>query len=201
MIRVMLADDQAMVRGALAALLALETDIEVVAQVGNGDDVLPVALEHRPDVVLMDVDMPGTDGLSATARLLERLPATKVLIVTTFGRPGYLSRALEAGASGFLVKDTPPQELAEAIRKIAAGLRVIDPTLAQESVIVGPNPLTDREKDVLRLAARGADARDIADCLHLGAGTVRNYLSSAISKTHARNRTEAARTAETNGWL
>ena len=201
MIRVMLADDQAMVRGALAALLALETDIEVVAQVGNGDDVLPVALEHRPDVVLMDVDMPGTDGLSATARLLERLPATRVLIVTTFGRPGYLSRALEAGASGFLVKDTPPQELAEAIRKIAAGLRVIDPTLAQESVIVGPNPLTDREKDVLRLAARGADARDIADCLHLGAGTVRNYLSSAISKTHARNRTEAARTAETNGWL
>ena len=201
MIRVMLADDQAMVRGALAALLTLETDIEVVAQVGNGNDVLPVALEHRPDVVLMDVDMPGADGLSATARLLGRLPTTKVLIVTTFGRPGYLSRALEAGASGFLVKDTPPEELAEAIRKIAAGLRVIDPTLAQESVIVGPNPLTDREKEVLRLAARGADAHDIAEALHLGAGTVRNYLSSAIAKTHARNRTEAARTAETNGWL
>ena len=201
MIRVMLADDQAMVRGALAALLTLETDIEVVAQVGNGNDVLPVALEHRPDVVLMDVDMPGADGLSATARLLGRLPTTKVLIVTTFGRPGYLSRALEAGASGFLVKDTPPEELAEAIRKIAAGLRVIDPTLAQESVLLGPNPLTEREKEVLLAAATGADAREIATRLSLGEGTVRNYLSSAIAKTHARNRTEAARTAETNGWL
>ena len=201
MIRVMLADDQAMVRGALAALLALETDIEVVAQVGNGNDVLPVALEHRPDVVLMDVDMPGTDGLSATASLLERLPATRVLIVTTFGRPGYLSRALEAGASGFLVKDTPPPELAEAIRKIHTGLRVVDPALAQESVILGPNPLTEREKQILRMAARGADASRIAADLHLGGGTVRNYLSSAIAKTHARNRTEAARTAETNGWL
>ena len=201
MIQVMLADDQAMVRGALAALLALETDIEVVAQVGNGNDVVPVALEHRPDVVLMDVDMPGTDGLSATASLLERLPATRVLIVTTFGRPGYLSRALEAGASGFLVKDTPPPELAEAIRKIHTGLRVVDPALAQESVILGPNPLTEREKQILRMAARGADASRIAADLHLGGGTVRNYLSSAIAKTHARNRTEAARTAETNGWL
>ena len=201
MIRVMLADDQAMVRGALAALLALETDIEVVAQVGNGNDVLPVALEHRPDVVLMDVDMPGTDGLSATASLLERLPATKVLIVTTFGRPGYLSRGMEAGAAGFIVKDTPPEALAEAIRKVHAGLRVIDPELAQESVLLGPNPLTEREKEVLLAAATGADAREIATRLSLGEGTVRNYLSSAIAKTHARNRTEAARTAETNGWL
>ena len=201
MIRVMLADDQAMVRGALAALLALETDIEVVAQVGNGNDVLPVALEHRPDVVLMDVDMPGTDGLSATASLLERLPATRVLIVTTFGRPGYLSRGMEAGAAGFIVKDTPPEALAEAIRKVHAGLRVIDPELAQESVLLGPNPLTEREKEVLQAAATGADAREIATRLRLGEGTVRNYLSSAIAKTHARNRTEAARTAETNGWL
>ena len=201
MIRVMLADDQAMVRGALAALLALETDIEVVAQVGNGNNVLPIALEHRPDVVLMDVDMPGTDGLSATASLLERLPATKVLIVTTFGRPGYLSRGMEAGAAGFIVKDTPPEALAEAIRKVHAGLRVIDPELAQESVLLGPNPLTEREKEVLLAAATGADAREIATRLSLGEGTVRNYLSSAIAKTHARNRTEAARTAETNGWL
>ena len=201
MIQVMLADDQAMVRGALAALLALETDIEVVAQVGNGNDVVPVALEHRPDVVLMDVDMPGTDGLSATASLLERLPATRVLIVTTFGRPGYLSRGMEAGAAGFIVKDTPPEALADAIRKVHAGLRVIDPELAQESVLLGPNPLTDREKEILLAAATGADAREIATRLSLGEGTVRNYLSSAIAKTHARNRTEAARTAETNGWL
>jgi len=200
-IRVLIADDQALVRGALATLLSLEPDIAVVAQTGTGRAVTALAREHAVDVALLDIDMPDMDGLATAEALTASGTGCRSLIVTTFGRPGYLSRALEAGASGFLVKDTPPEELAEAIRKVAAGLRVIDPTLAQESVIVGPNPLTDREKDVLRLAARGADAHDIAGSLHLGAGTVRNYLSSAISKTHARNRTEAARTAETNGWL
>ncbi|WP_043561469.1 response regulator transcription factor [Actinomyces israelii] len=200
-IRVLIADDQALVRGALATLLGLEPDIDVVAQAGTGRQALSLARERAVDVALLDIDMPDMDGLAAAAALTASGLACRSLIVTTFGRPGYLSRALEAGASGFLVKDTPPEELAEAIRKIAAGLRVIDPTLAQESVLVGPNPLTQREQEVLRLAARGADARGIAAALHLGAGTVRNYLSSAIAKTHARNRTEAARTAESNGWL
>ena len=147
----------------------------------------------QPDVILMDVRMPGMNGIEATAAITAQCPGTKILILTTFDLDEYAFAGLRAGASGFLLKDTRPAELAEAIRKIAAGLRVIDPTLAQESVIVGPNPLTDREKDVLRLAARGADARDIADCLHLGAGTVRNYLSSAISKTHAHRRSEERR--------
>lgn len=200
-IRVLIADDQALVRGALATLLGLEPDLEVVAQVGTGVEVLDAARAHGVDVALLDIDMPEMDGLTAAAVLTRSGLACRSLIVTTFGRPGYLSRALEAGAAGFLVKDTPPEELAEAIRTIDAGGRVIDSSLAQESVFLGPNPLTDREKDVLRLAGRGLDARDIAATLVLGEGTVRNYLSSAISKTHARNRTEAARTAETNGWL
>ena len=157
--------------------------------------------EHAVDVALVDIDMPGRDGLAATAEVVGSGVPCRCLIVTTFGRPGYLSRGMEAGAAGFIVKDTPPEELAEAIRKVHAGLRVIDPELAQESVLLGPNPLTDREKEVLQAAATGADAREIAARLHLGEGTVRNYLSSAIAKTHARNRTEAARTAETNGWL
>ncbi|WP_223912671.1 response regulator transcription factor [Actinomyces capricornis] len=200
-IRVLIADDQALVRGALATLLGLEEDIEVVAQAGTGREAVAAARSQAIDVALLDIDMPDMDGLAATAELDALGLGCRSLIVTTFGRPGYLSRALEAGASGFLVKDTPPQELAEAIRRIHAGGRVIDADLAQESVILGPNPLTEREKEVLRLAARGADAHGIAQALHLGEGTVRNYLSSAIAKTHARNRTEAARTAETNGWL
>ena len=199
-IRVLIADDQALVRGALATLLSLEPDIAVVAQTGTGRAVTALAREHAVDVALLDIDMPDMDGLATAEALTASGTGCRSLIVTTFGRPGYLSRALEAGAAGFLVKDTPPEELAEAIRKVAGGLRVIDPTLAQESVIMGPNPLTDREKDVLRLAARGADAHDIAGSLHLGAGTVRNYLSSAISKTHARNRTEAARTRKGATW-
>ena len=186
-IRILIADDQALVRGALATLLDLEHDLEVVAQVGTGRRAAAAVAAGGIDVALLDIEMPEGDCRS--------------LIVTTFGRPGYLSRALEAGASGFLVKDTPPPELAEAIRKIHTGLRVVDPALAQESVILGPNPLTEREKQILRMAARGADASRIAADLHLGGGTVRNYLSSAIAKTHARNRAEAARTAETNGWL
>ena len=200
-IRILIADDQALVRGALATLLGLEPDIEVVAQTGSGRAVAALAREHAVDVALLDIDMPGKDGLTTTAELSAANLGCRVLIVTTFGRPGYLSRAVEAGASGFLVKDTPPEELAEAIRRIHAGGRVIDPTLAQELVILGPDPLSAREKDVLRLAGRGADARTIAATLFLGEGTVRNYLSSAIAKTQARNRTEAARTAETNGWL
>ena len=200
-IRVLIADDQALVRGALATLLGLESDLEVVAQVGSGDEVVAAVRAHDVDVALLDIDMPGKDGLTTTAELSAANLGCRVLIVTTFGRPGYLSRAVEAGASGFLVKDTPPEELAEAIRRIHAGGRVIDPTLAQELVILGPDPLSAREKDVLRLAGRGADARTIAATLFLGEGTVRNYLSSAIAKTQARNRTEAARTAETNGWL
>ncbi|MBE6478238.1 MAG: response regulator transcription factor [Propionibacteriaceae bacterium] len=200
-IRVLIADDQGLVRGALATLLGLEPDIEVVAQAGTGQEAIDAVRAQPIDVALLDIDMPDMDGLAAAAAITALGPGCRSLIVTTFGRPGYLSRALEAGASGFLVKDTPPAELAEAIRKIARGLRVIDPTLAQESVLLGPNPLTEREKDVLRLAAEGADAQGIAGTLALGEGTVRNYLSSAIAKTHARNRTEAARTAERNGWL
>lgn len=200
-IRVLLADDQALVRGALATLLSLEEDIVVVAELGTGAGVVEAVRQHEVDVALLDIDMPQVDGLAALAQLsASRLPC-RSLVVTTFGRPGYLSRALEAGAAGFIVKDTPPQELAAAIRTVHAGGRVVDSTLAQESVILGPNPLTPREKDVLRAAADGADVHEIAGVLKLGEGTVRNYLSDAIAKTHARNRTEAARTAETNGWL
>ncbi len=200
-IRVLIADDQALVRGALATLLGQEEDINVVAQLSNGLGLVETVSHHQVDVALLDIDMPQMDGLAAAAQLSGSGLACRSLIVTTFGRPGYLSRALEAGAAGFIVKDTPPEELAEAIRKVHAGARVIDPTLAQESVLLGPNPLTSREREVLRAARDGADAHEIASVLHLGEGTVRNYLSAAISKTHARNRTEAARTAETNGWL
>ena len=198
MIRVMLADDQAMVRGALAALLALETDIEVVAQVGNGNDVLPVALEHRPDVVLMDVDMPGTDGLSATARLLERLPATRV---TTFGRPGFLRRAVQSGAHGFVVKDAPATELAESVRRVHAGLRVVDPALAADSLIFGDSPLTARETEVLQAAADGATVSEVARRVHLSEGTTRNHLSQAMAKTGAPTRAAAVHIAAQKGWI
>lgn len=204
-IRLLLADDQALVRGALATLLSLEADLTVVAQVGTGQEAVEAVEGGGVDVALLDIEMPQGDGLWAAGRIAAMRAAGRTgcrsLIVTTFGRPGYLSRAIETGASGFLVKDTPPAELAEAIRKVHAGLRVIDPALAQESVLLGPNPLTSRECEVLRLAGRGMDAPRIAGELHLGEGTVRNYLSSAIAKTHARNRVEAARTAETNGWL
>ena len=190
MIRVMLADDQAMVRGALAALLALETDIEVVAQVGNGDDVLPVALEHRPDVVLMDVDMPGTDGLSATASLL-----------ATFGRPGFLRRAIQSGAHGFVVKDAPATELAESVRRVHAGLRVVDPALAADSLIFGDSPLTARETEVLQAAADGATVSEVARRVHLSEGTTRNHLSQAMAKTGAPTRAAAVHIAAQKGWI
>jgi two-component system response regulator DesR len=200
-IRILLADDQALVRGALAALLALEPDLEVVAEVGRGDDVVAEAARTRPDVALMDVEMPGLDGISATSALRAALPSCRVLMVTTFGRPGYLRRAMAAGASGFVVKDTPARQLADAVRRVAAGLRVVDPTLAAETLAVGENPLTPRETDVLRVAVDGGTVSDIAAALHLSEGTVRNHLSSAIGKTGARTRAEAVRLASANGWL
>lgn len=200
-IRLLLADDQALVRGALAALLALEPDLEVVAEVGRGDEVVAAALAHRPDVALLDVEMPGIDGIAAAARLLAALPSCRVLMVTTFGRPGYLRRALAAGASGFVVKDTPAAQLADTVRRIAAGLRVVDPDLAVESMMTGATPLTSREHEVLQAARSGGTVADIAHVLFLSEGTVRNYLSAAIGKTGARTRAEAVRIAEENGWL
>ena len=201
MIRVLLADDQALVRGAMAALLGLEGDLEIVAEVGSGDEVVPAALRTRPDVAVLDIEMPGLDGISAAAELTTRLPSTRVLVVTTFGRPGYLRRALEAGASGFVVKDTPSDELAEAVRTVARGGRVVDPMLATEVVVGGPNPLTEREREVLAVALDGRSAADIAAKVHLSPGTVRNHLSSAIGKTGTSNRVEAARRAQDRGWL
>lgn len=201
MIRVLLADDQALVRGAMAALLGLEGDLEIVAEVGSGDEVVPAALRTRPDVAVLDIEMPGLDGISAAAELTTRLPSTRVLVVTTFGRPGYLRRALEAGASGFVVKDTPSDELAEAVRTVARGGRVVDPMLATEVVVGGPNPLTEREREVLAVALDGRSAADIAAKVHLSPGTVRNHLSSAIGKTSTSNRVEAARRAQDLGWL
>ena len=200
-IRLLLADDQALVRGALAALLALEPDLEVVAEVGRGDEVVAEARRAQPDVALLDVEMPGLDGITATGQLRAALPSCRVLMVTTFGRPGYLRRAMAAGASGFVVKDTPARQLADAVRRVAAGLRVVDPTLAAETLAAGDSPLTPRESDVLRAAGDGGTAADIAAALHLSEGTVRNYLSSAMGKTGARTRAEAVRLASANGWL
>lgn len=200
-IRLLLADDQALVRGALAALLELEADLEVVAQVGRGDEVVEAARTHAPDVALLDVEMPGIDGIAATAALREACPQVRVLVVTTFGRPGYVRRALEAGASGFVVKDTPAPELADAVRRVHAGLRVVDPTLAVDSMMSGSSPLTARETDVLRESRRGGTVADVARALHLSEGTVRNHLSAAIGKTGARTRAEAAGIAVDNGWL
>ncbi|TIC84035.1 response regulator transcription factor [Nocardioides sp. GY 10127] len=203
-IRLLLADDQALVRGALATLLGLEGDLEVVAQVGRGDEVAAAVEAHAPDVCLLDIEMPGLDGIEA-CRLVARGPARptgpRVLVVTTFGRPGYLRRALEAGASGFVVKDTPAGELADAVRRVHAGLRVVDPDLATASLLDGPSPLTEREADVLRLALDGAPVASIAAALHLSGGTVRNHLSAAIGKTSTTTRVEAARVARDRGWI
>ena len=201
MIKVLIAEDQGMVRGALKVLLDLETDIEVVAEAGRGDEVVAVAGRCDPDVALLDIEMPGMDGLDAAAALHAALPSCVILILTTFGRPGYLRRAMEAGASGFLVKDGPVEELAAAIRRAVGGERVIDPSLAAAALSAGPNPLTAREQDVLRAAVDGSTIAAISDRLALSEGTVRNYLSSAIQKTATRNRTEAVRVAEANGWL
>ena len=201
MIRVLLSEDQGMMRSALALLLGMEEDIEVVAQVDSGDRVLAAALEARPDVALLDIELPGRSGLDVAADLRAQLPGCTVLMLTTFGRPGYLRRAMEAGARGFLLKDAPVEELADAVRKVLAGQQVVDPALAAAALSAGPNPLTDRERDVLRAADGGATVADIAARLFPSESTVRNYLSSAIGKTHARNRIEAAETARHNGWL
>jgi two-component system response regulator DesR len=201
MIRLLIADDQSLVRGALAALLSMEDDFEVVAEVGRGDEVVDAALAATPDVALLDIEMPGIDGIAAAAALRSELPSCRVIVVTTFGRPGYLRRAMEAGASGFVVKDIPADQLADAIRRVQAGLRVVDPALAAETLATGESPLTARERDVLAAARSGGTVADIAKLLFLSDGTVRNYLSSAIGKTGARTRVEAARTAEQRGWL
>ncbi|MGO4301409.1 response regulator transcription factor [Leifsonia sp. RAF41] len=200
-IRLLLADDQALVRGALAALLDLEPDFEVVAQVGRGDEVVAAARSAHADVALLDVEMPGADGIAAAAALRAEVPLCRSLIVTTFGRPGYLRRAMEAGASGFVVKDTPSGQLADAVRRVASGLRVVDPALAAESLASGASPLTVREAEVLDVAGQGGSISDIARRLHLSEGTVRNHLSSAIGKTGARNRSEAVTIATRQGWL
>jgi two-component system, NarL family, response regulator DesR len=200
-IRVLLADDQSLVRGALAALLSLEPDLEVVAEVGRGDEVVAAARRSDPQVALLDVEMPGLDGIAAAAALRTELPSVRVAILTTFGRPGYLRRAMDAGVLGFVVKDAPAEELAAAVRRVAAGLRVVDPALAVATLAGGASPLTGRERDVLVAARDGATVADIAGRLFLSEGTVRNYLSAAITKTATRNRAEALRTAEDNGWL
>ena len=201
MIRVLIAEDQGMVRGALASLLSLEDDIEVVAEVGRGDEVLAAARTGRVDVALLDIEMPGLDGISAGAELARELPGTRTLILTTFGRPGYIRRAIESGAGGFLLKDAPAEQLGDAIREVAAGGRVIDPGLAAAAISDGVSPLTEREHDVLVAAVDHATAAEISARLYLSEGTVRNYLSSAIRKLGARSRSEAITIARDKGWL
>jgi two-component system response regulator DesR len=200
-IRVLIAEDQAMVREALAALLALEPDIEVVAQIGRGDEVLDAARAASPDVALLDIEMPGITGLEATERLRAELPQIRVLILTTFGRPGYLRRAFDAGASGFLLKDAPAAQLASAIRRAVTGERVVDPELAVAALSSRENPLTPREREVLARARKGGTIPEIAGDLHLSPGTARNHLSSIMQKLGAPTRQDAIRTAEDQGWL
>ena len=200
-VRVLLAEDQAMVRGALSALLSLEEDIEIVAEASRGDEVPSAALDVLPDVALLDIEMPGGDGLQAAAVLRERLPSCRVIILTTFGRSGYLRRAMESGAVGFLLKDAPAPELAHAIHRVMKGERVVDPVLATAALSEGESPLTEREREVLAASTSGATIEDLARKLYLSEGTVRNYLSTAIKKLGTRNRVEAARLAERKGWL
>jgi len=200
-IRILLAEDQAMVRGALTALLRLEDDLDVVAEVSQGDQVLPAALQSKPDVALLDIEMPGGDGLSAAQALHQSLPSCRVVILTTFGRSGYLRRAMESGAVGFLLKDAPADQLAIAIRRVMAGERVVDPDLALSALSDGDNLLTRRECDVLRASLEGASIADIAIQLYLSEGTVRNHISAAIQKLNAHNRMEAAQLAKGKGWL
>ena len=201
MIRVLMAEDQGMVRGALATLLSLEPDIEVVAQVARGDEVAAAADSSAPDVALLDIEMPGATGLDAADELRRALPDCRILILTTFGRPGYLRRAMESGAAGFLLKDTPAGELAAAIRRAVAGERVVDPGLAAAALSQGDSPLTPREHEVLLASREHATVAELAGALYLSPGTVRNHLSSAMQKLDARNRAEAVRVAEEKGWL
>jgi two-component system, NarL family, response regulator DesR len=200
-IRILLADDQALIREALAALLSFEPDMKVVAQVGRGDEVVRAAAEHQVDVALLDIEMPGMDGLAAAGQLHQAQPDVKIVILTTFGRPGFLRRAMQSGVSAFIVKDSPPDRLATAVRKALAGERVIDPDLAAAALAEGINPLTPRECDVLAASADGSLISEVAGKLYLSEGTVRNYLSACIQKTGARNRSEALHIAEERGWL
>jgi two-component system response regulator DesR len=200
-LKILLAEDVHMVRGALVALLHLEPDLRVVASVDRGDAIVPAALETQPDVAVIDIDLPGTDGLTATAELHEKLPSCRTLILTTLGRPGTLRRALTAQVGGFLLKDSQPEELAKAVRLVASGQRVLDPHLALSAWDVADNPLSPRELEVLRLAARGADTTEIAGCLYLSKGTVSNYLTAIVAKLGARNRIDAVRIAEDAGWI
>lgn len=200
-IRIVIVDDQAMLRGALSALLDLEPDLQVVGTAGDGAEAVRVVAETAPDVCLMDIQMPGTDGIQATKAVRAAHPDTRVLIVTTFARPGYLRSALDAGAAGFVVKDAPAEQLADAVRRVHAGLRVVDPALAEASLFEGANPLSDRERQILRLAADGRSAAAIAAEVFLSAGTVRNNLSAAIGKVGAANRAQAVRIAQDKGWL
>lgn len=201
MIRILLAEDQKLVSSALARLLELEPDLTVVSQVGTGPEIVPEALRSRPDVAVLDIELPGCSGLDAAAELRRQLPECRIMMVTVFARPGYLRRAVATGATGFMVKDRPVEELAEAIRQVAAGETVLDPALAAAAMRAGASPLTDREREVLAAATDGASVAAIAGVVHLSEKTVRNYLSSAIQKTGARNRFEASQTARHNGWL
>jgi two-component system response regulator DesR len=200
-IRVLIAEDQGMVRGALKALLALEGDIEIVAETDRADRIVPLALASKPDVALLDIDMPGGDGITAAGQLTKELPSCKTLILTTFGRPGFLRRAMENGASGFMLKDAPAHELALAIRRTMDGERVVDPGLAAAALSAGMSPLSEREREVLLASRAGSGVAEIAKALFLSEGTVRNYLSSAIQKLEVSNRADAARVAEEQGWL
>jgi two-component system, NarL family, response regulator DesR len=197
----MLAEDQAMVRGALKALLSLEEDITVVADVGRGDQIVEAAIAARPDVALLDIEMPGIDGLVAARALRDALPSCRSIILTTFARPGLVRRAIDSGAHGYLLKDAPEYELARAIRRCAAGESVIEPSLAFGALAEGASPLTPKESDVLAESARGGSIADVANALSLSEGTVRNHLSAGIQKLHARNRADAARIAREKGWL
>ena len=200
-LKILLAEDVAMVRGALVALIELEPDLTVVADVERGDDILPSALLHQPDVAIIDIDLPGLDGLSAAMQLHEKLPSCRTLILTSLGRAGTLRRALAAHVSGYMLKDAPPEQLAKAIRNVAAGSRVIDPQLALTTWDGGQNPLSARECEVLRIAAEGAEPAEIAAALQLSIGTVRNYLTSIVTKLNARNRVDAVKRAYDAGWL
>jgi two-component system response regulator DesR len=200
-IRVLIAEDQGMVRGALASLLSLEPDIDVVAQVGRGDEVLAAVQEAGPDIALLDIEMPGASGLEAARAVRAARPQCRVLILTTFGRPGYLRRAMEDGAAGFLLKDAPADQLAAAIRRAVAGERIVDPGLAAAALSAGASPLTPREHEVLAASREHATIADVAAALHLSPGTVRNHISAAMQKLDARNRGEAVRIASEQGWL
>jgi two-component system response regulator DesR len=201
MIRVLIAEDMHMLRRALVSLLEIETDIEVVAETSSGDQIVSQACRVKPDVAVLDIDLPGTDGLTAAAQLFNQLPACRTLILTNLGRAGNMRRALEAHAAGFMLKDAEPERLAAAIRAINAGERVFDHELALATLEAGENPLTPREIDVLRLAAEGEDSASIAGRLFLSVGTVRNYLSSVVTKVGARNRIDAIRRARESGWI